>query len=407
MVHCCCVPGCSNRSDRESHLSFFGLPLKKKALLKQWIHLIGRKNLPVNSHTRICSCHFEHAAGRRLRPDEVPSLYLPVLTTSRNKMAPRRPPRQRPFVHIVPDTNSEDSTDEQCEKYDKCTQVGESTTLIQSELATARGHVEGLKKQVKEQEQQLVQQKFRLSNMRNDDAKVAFYTGFPSYAALKALIWNLLQIVCSTQSLTVKINMKIVSDAVHELATNGRLFSDVNVFAIRTYGAGSCIPLGLSQPTVSRIITTWVNFLYLKLKDIQLWMPRELVQANMPQQFKKQYPTTRVIIDATEIYVKQPKLPELQQMTFSNYKNDNTYKGLVGISPNGVNTFISSLYPGSISDKELTRRCGILDLLEPGDSVMADRRFDIEEDLALLGVHPGKICSTATPIVVYIQKSHQ
>ena len=190
-------------------------------------------------------------------------------------------------------------------------------------------------------------------------------------------------------------------------ATNGRLFSDVNVSAIRTYGAGSCIPLGLSQPTVSRIITTWVNFLYLKLKDIQLWMPRELVQANMPQQFKKQYPTTRVIIDATEIYVKQPKLPELQQMTFSNYKNDNTYKGLVGISPNGVNTFISSLYPGSISDKELTRRCGILDLLEPGDSVMADRRFDIEEDLALLGVHPGKICSTATPIVVYIQKSHQ
>ena len=49
-------------------------------------------------------------------------------------------------------------------------------------------------------------------------------------------------------------------------------------------------------------------------------------------------------------------------------------------------TFVSSLYPGSISDKELTRRCDILDLLEPGDSVMADRGFDIEEDLALRGV---------------------
>ena len=49
-------------------------------------------------------------------------------------------------------------------------------------------------------------------------------------------------------------------------------------------------------------------------------------------------------------------------------------------------TFVLSLYPGSISDKELTRRCGILDLLEPGDSVMADRGFDIEEDLALRGV---------------------
>ena len=49
-------------------------------------------------------------------------------------------------------------------------------------------------------------------------------------------------------------------------------------------------------------------------------------------------------------------------------------------------TFISDLYPGSISDKELTRRSGLLELLEPGDSVIADRGFDIEEDLALVGV---------------------
>ena len=78
--------------------------------------------------------------------------------------------------------------------------------------------------------------------------------------------------------------------------------------------------------------------------------------------------------------------PELQQMTFSNYKNDNTFKGLVGISPDGSVTFVSLLYPGSISDKELTKRSGILDLLEPGDSVMADRGFEIEEDLLLIGV---------------------
>ena len=98
----------------------------------------------------------------------------------------------------------------------------------------------------------------------------------------------------------------------------------------------------------------------------------------------KAVPSTRVIIDATEIYVEQPELPELQQMTFLKYKNDNTYKGLIGISPNRVVTFISSLYPGSISDKELTRS-GIFDLLEPRDSVMADRGFDIE-DLTLRGV---------------------
>lgn len=74
-------------------------------------------------------------------------------------------------------------------------------------------------------------------------------------------------------------------------------------------------------------------------------MPRELVQSSMPQQFKEKYPATQVILDATDIYVEQPKLPKLQQMTFYNYKNDNTYKGFVGMSPNGVITFVSSLYP--------------------------------------------------------------
>ena len=93
----------------------------------------------------------------------------------------------------------------------------------------------------------------------------------------------------------------------------------------------------------------------------------------------------QVIIDATEIYVEQSRLPEPQQMTFSNYKNDNKDKALIGIAPSGAITFISKLFPGSISDKELTRQSGILELLEPGDSVMADKGFDIEEYLIPLG----------------------
>ena len=106
----------------------------------------------------------------------------------------------------------------------------------------------------------------------------------------------------------------------------------------------------------------------------------------MPAVFKARYLSTRVIIDATEIYVEQPALPELQQITYSNYKNKNTYKGLIGISPSCAVTFISDLYSGSISDKELTRKYGLLSLLEPGDSEMADRGFDIKEDLDILGV---------------------
>ena len=45
MVHVCVVPGCSNRSDRETHLSYHCLPLTNKKLLQVWVHNIGRKNL--------------------------------------------------------------------------------------------------------------------------------------------------------------------------------------------------------------------------------------------------------------------------------------------------------------------------------------------------------------------------
>ena len=47
---------------------------------------------------------------------------------------------------------------------------------------------------------------------------------------------------------------------------------------------------------------------------------------------------------------------------------------------------MSKLYGGSISDRELTIKSGLLDILEPGDSVMADKDFTIADLLAARGV---------------------
>ena len=66
---------------------------------------------------------------------------------------------------------------------------------------------------------------------------------------------------------------------------------------------------GISQSSVSRILMTWINFVYLQLKQISLWAPKGLVLANVPKVFKVRYPTTRVIVDATEILLNnQPYL---------------------------------------------------------------------------------------------------
>jgi len=48
----------------------------------------------------------------------------------------------------------------------------------------------------------------------------------------------------------------------------------------------------------------------------------------------------------------------------------------VGISFNGVVTFTPHLYGGYISDKALTANCGLIEFLEVGDVVMADKGFD-------------------------------
>lgn len=93
----------------------------------------------------------------------------------------------------------------------------------------------------------------------------------------------------------------------------------------------------------------------------------------MPESFKSKYKETRVIIDCTEIKVEMASSIILKSQTYSNYKSPNTLKGLVGISPSGSITFLSQLYTGSISDREITERCGILNIpFEAGDSLIAD-----------------------------------
>ena len=101
----------------------------------------------------------------------------------------------------------------------------------------------------------------------------------------------------------------------------------------------------------------------------------------MPKRFQELYPTTRVIIYCTEIFTEMPSSYRSQSATFSSYKHHNTAKGPIGIAPSGAVTFVSDLYAGRSSDQKITRHCGILNLLEPGGSLMADRGFNIEEDL--------------------------
>ena len=109
----------------------------------------------------------------------------------------------------------------------------------------------------------------------------------------------------------------------------------------------------------------------------------------MPQCFKDTYPDTRFIIDCTKLFTQVPSSLAIQSALYSTYKHHVTYKGLIGIAPSGAVIFVSQLYPGSLSDKEIVCRSGFLNNIfwTNGDSVMADRGFTIEENLKELNVN--------------------
>ena len=100
---------------------------------------------------------------------------------------------------------------------------------------------------------------------------------------------------------------------------------------------------GMSQSSVSRITLMWINLMYHNFKAIVQFPSWNVVNKYMPEIFKKDYPNTRIIIDATELVIERPSSLSHQSATFSNYKNRNTVKVLVGITPSGVISCVTNL----------------------------------------------------------------
>ena len=124
--------------------------------------------------------------------------------------------------------------------------------------------------------------------------------------------------------------------------------------------------------------------MYLKLGRLNIWPSRRLVDETMPDDFKAKYPSTKVIIDCTEIRCEIPRSPLLNSELFSSYKHHTTLKGLVRILPKGSLTFIEQLYTSSISEKEMVEGSVFLYLpFSKGDPIMADKGFTIEDILPL------------------------
>ena len=100
--------------------------------------------------------------------------------------------------------------------------------------------------------------------------------------------------------------------------------------------------------------------------------------------FRKQFPKCVVIIDCFEIFLERPTNLLARAQTYSAYKHHNTVKYLIGVTPQG---YISEGWGGRTNDKYITEHCSLLQNLVPGDMILADRGFNIEDSV-------GSYCSS-------------
>ena len=142
-----------------------------------------------------------------------------------------------------------------------------------------------------------------------------------------------------------------------------------------------CISPALCSP----VFATWIRlFRQLLGHALVVWLPREAIRQNLPNVFRKaRYSNCRVILDCTEIFIKQSKSLDNEAYTWLACKHHSTIKFLVGVSPNGFITFLSNCYGAWASEKYITEDIGFYNFLEQDDQVIADRGFQIKEELLI------------------------
>ncbi|KAK7495566.1 hypothetical protein BaRGS_00013264 [Batillaria attramentaria] len=134
----------------------------------------------------------------------------------------------------------------------------------------------------------------------------------------------------------------------------------------------------ISNSLVSKIVSYWIDTMAIHLTKLIVWLPREVIRATTPRCFSR-YPKTTCIMDCAETFMQKPSRLRSRGESYSRYKSHNTVKYCVTIAPCGLIMHISRAYGGRASDKFIVMDSGVLNRILPGDEVMADRGFTIQD----------------------------
>lgn len=210
---------------------------------------------------------------------------------------------------------------------------------------------------------------YNQSFFKDDDDKVLYYIGLSSYNTLLTLyefVQNDLKctILSKFEQLILCFMRMRLGIAIMDLSNR----------------------FNVSKSTVSRIFLDCLDVLYIKLYSVVYWPERPELQISMPMCFRARYgKKITTIIDCFELFIDRPSGLTARTLTWSSYKNKNTIKFLIAITPQGTISFISKGWGGRTTEKHITEHSGFLRKLCSGDTVMADRGFDIADTIGSYG----------------------
>ena len=385
----CCVPKCNQKGYSTlsgEKVSFFNFP-KEPLIRKQRIHAICRdegKDFVITERTKVCSLHFRSEDLRKsingriyIKEGGVPSKFDWSGPSPKKRKAPteRQPlPAKKKLLtednvsvnnevqETIEMSASEPSTsfeEDTCKTPGLERQIAEQRTKIgelEEKLKQAESEINNLRHENTEFNEKLAECERQQKEMSSrlfcvdcftTDGDISFYTGLSSYATFMAIFEHLnpgdncsnIRPRGSVTDVPEDFYKSDFDDEENVQASKKgrrRKLKPLDEFFIvlcrlrRGFSEKHLAHLyGVAQSTVSRIFVPWINYMYLKFGQICIWPSKEVVQATMPADFKEKFPTTRVIIDCTEVRCEMPSSLLLNSELFSSYKNHVTLKGLV------------------------------------------------------------------------------
>lgn len=429
----CAAYGCSardyyfeNEEKIRSDTTFFLFP-SEPSRKQVWCSLIkrqdGRDGFKVTKNTVVCEKHFEEqmiyrppgGTKKRLLPDAKPNIHAWNDGTKKARKEPTfRPSPKKKFrepktlddsmtvenepseldiikaeLQQIKDENTflKQYNTQQIQRYNKL--ISEQSDKVKN-LETQNNDQKCFIKDLELQNQSFSVKSEFMGHVLKSDESCNYYTGFPSLKIFQDVL-----IFLDAGETGQNIILYNYKEGKNDARGRRRCFSPLESFVLtlvklrRNFGIIHLSYIfNASEGTISNTFNTWINFMYIRLGSICIWPTREQVQKIMPESMKQHFANTRCIIDCLEIKVAVPTSLRLHKMLYSDYKSHTTVKILVGIAPGGGFTFISSAYPGSISDKNIVVKSGFLrpELWQEGDAVMADRGFTIAEYLKPMNV---------------------